>query len=342
MKRKIDIYAGLLGCGKTTLIRRLLQTEYQGKKVAIIENEIGKVNLDGLAVQAAGVTVREMTSGCVCCTIQGEFTRAIDLLVMEVDPEIIIIEPTGAADLAGLIDACKRSKRAELRRIIMLVNAKKLAHLLSVVGNFYRDQIRLASCIYLNFTETMDPAGINKGKILLDEIHKGVPIVDTPLESITDQTFAGVYISEDAVPAKDEREKNANLIVADLNKTEAIHILPQVKQANLYTYTLQVPTPISDNGYEKLKEILTDEIHQKIWRAKGLVRLQSGEMRKVDLTFGDVFEEKIPETITKLVDEKNVLGQIVLIGTSIDKVWLKYACNNLIAEEKEGRCPVDE
>ena len=341
MKRRIDIYAGLLGCGKTTLIRRLLQTEYQGKKVAIIENEIGKVNLYGLAVQAAGVVVREMTSGCVCCTIQGEFTRAIDLLVMEVDPDIIIIEPTGAADLAGLIDACNKSKTAELRRVIMLVNAKKLAHLLSVVGNFYRDQIRLASCIYLNFTETMDSAGINKGKILLDEIHKGVPIVDTPLEAITDQTFAGVSISEEAVPAKDEREKNANLVVADLN-TEVIHILPRVKQANLYTYTLQVPTPISDTGYEKLKRILTDESHQKIWRAKGLVRLQSGEMRKVDLTFGDVFEENIPETITKLVDEKNVLGQIVLIGTSIDKVWLKYACNNLIAEEKEGRCPIDE
>lgn len=325
MKRRIDIYAGLLGCGKTTLIRRLLQTEYLDKKVAVIENEIGKVNLDGPVVQTAGITVREMTGGCVCCTIQGEFTRAVDLLVEETDPDIIIIEPTGAADLAGLVDACQRTKRAGLHRIVMLVNAKKLARLLTVVGGFYREQLRLASCIYLNFTETMDLAGIDEVKLLLDEIHPGVTIIDTPLESITDQTFAGIAVSGTEVPAQKGRKKEAGLVIADLNRTEAVRILPRAKRADLYTYTLQVPTPISDSEYEKLKTILADETHQKIWRAKGLVRLQNGEIRRIDLTFGDVFEEDMPKEIMNLTDENDFIGQVVLIGPLINQVWLKKA-----------------
>ena len=195
MTCQIDLYAGLLGCGKTTLIKKLLETEYKGKKVAIIENEIGAVNLDTGELSAADISVKEITNGCVCCTIQGEFTRAIDMLVESEHPDYIIIEPTGAADIQGLLSACKKVHTAALRRCIMMVNAKKLVRLLKVVGPFYHDQIVNSSCVYLNFTENMTEEQILEAKEALLSINPKVTLADTPLADISADTFAGAVFA---------------------------------------------------------------------------------------------------------------------------------------------------
>ncbi|MBQ1312349.1 MAG: GTP-binding protein [Blautia sp.] len=342
MNCPIDLYAGLLGCGKTTLIRRLLETEYRGKRVAVIENEIGKVNLDGIqltgadpssgraasgfsgASAAPSVFVREITGGCVCCTVQGEFTKAVDLLVETVQPDCIVIEPTGAADITGLLKACRLSRLAAVRRLVMLVNARKFLPLISVVGSFYLDQIRSASCIYLNFTERMTAEGVQAVREKILEINKEVKIIDIPMAEISEETFSSLPVPQDKKTVSEARTlRGSSLKVRSLDAEEAgsrpVHILSGNKaQSPLVTWTLEIPFPLTQAQFELLQKELENNQHSEIWRAKGILPMVSGEERKLDFVFGDLFSENtaLPE------NHRDVLGKLVLIGKKIDtKAW---------------------
>ena len=150
---KLDIYGGLLGAGKTTLIKAMLRCAYPGKRVAVIENEVGRVNLD--AGEFTGITVRPLTAGCVCCTLKGDLVAAVRELVRREMPEIIVMEASGAADLDAIRRICGEIDGVSLNRCVMVVNARKLRKLMTVVGEFYRIQLREATAIYLNFTEAL-------------------------------------------------------------------------------------------------------------------------------------------------------------------------------------------
>lgn len=313
----IDLYAGLLGCGKTTLIKKLLETEYKGKKAAIIENEIGAVNLDAGELSATDITVQEITNGCVCCTIQGEFTRAIDMLLEAEHPDYIIIEPTGAADIKGLLDACQKVHSAALRRCVMLVNTQKLLRLLSVVGPFYHDQIRHSSCIYLNFTERMTADRIAEAKEALLSIHPQLTLVDTPLSDITADTFTGAAftgaLDEAACTAKNAAP---TLNIRSLDDHAPVKMmLPRRGQETLYTYTLNLAHPLTSEHFARLKALLTDAGPCDIWRAKGIILLTTGEKKRLDVTFGDLYEDTAKA-------QPEAEGKIVLIGKKLDASWL--------------------
>lgn len=317
MTCQIDLYAGLLGCGKTTLIKKLLETEYKGKKAAIIENEIGAVNLDAGELSAADISVKEITNGCVCCTIQGEFTRAIDMLVESEHPDYIIIEPTGAADIQGLLSACKKVHTAALRRCIMLVNAKKLVRLLKVVGPFYHDQIVNSSCVYLNFTENMTEEQILEAKKALLSTNPKVTLVDTPLADISAYTFADAVFTETSVLSSFAKKAGSSLTVRTVNSGAPVRMMvPGRSQETLYTCTLELEHPLTDEQFIRLKSMLTDTSHCDIWRAKGIIPLTSGERKRLDLTFGDLFETAA-EAPAEEAD-----GKLVLIGKKLDTAWL--------------------
>ena len=354
MRCPIDLYAGLLGCGKTTLIRRLLETEYRGKRVAVIENEIGKVNLDGVQLAsvdpssgsaaygfscesaAPSVFVKEITGGCVCCTVQGEFTKAVDLLVETVRPDCIVIEPTGAADITGLLKACRFSRKADVRRLVMLVNARKFIPLISVVGSFYLEQIRSASCIYLNFTERMTAEEVQTVREKIMEINKEVKIIDIPIGEISEETFSSLPVPKDQKAVSEVRAfRDGSLSVRSLDAEEAesqpVRILSGNKASSrLVTWTLEIPLPLSQAQFELLKKELESNHHSEIWRAKGILPMASGEERKLDFVFGDLFSEDtvLPE------NSRDVLGRLVLIGKKIDtKAW-----EQLINTPAAGAC----
>lgn len=324
MTCQIDLYAGLLGCGKTTLIKKLLETEYKGKKAAIIENEIGAVNLDAGELAAADISVKEITNGCVCCTIQGEFTRAIDMLVESEHPDYIIIEPTGAADIKGLLSACQKVRTAVLRRCIMLVNARKLVRLLKVVGPFYHDQIEQSSCVYLNFTENMTGEQILEAKEALLSINPKITLVDTPLTDITAATFSGAVFTEKPLSSSSVKKNGPSFTVRTVNSGAPVRMMvPGRGQETLYTCTLELEHPLTDAQLIRLKSMLTDTTHCDIWRAKGIIPLTSGERKRLDLTFGDLFEN------TAGVPAEEIDGKLVLIGKKLDMVWLKEQLRNL-------------
>ena len=324
MTCQIDLYAGLLGCGKTTLIKKLLETEYKGKKAAIIENEIGAVNLDAGELSAADISVKEITNGCVCCTIQGEFTRAIDMLVESEHPDYIIIEPTGAADIQGLLSACKKVHTAALRRCIMLVNAKKLVRLLKVVGPFYHDQIVNSSCVYLNFTENMTEEQILEAKEALLSINPKVTLADTPLADISADTFAGAVFIETSELSSFAKKAGSSLTVRTVNSGAPVRMMvPGRSQETLYTCTLELEHPLTDEQFIRLRSMLTDTAHCDIWRAKGIIPLTSGKRKRLDLTFGDLFENAA-EAPAEEAD-----GKLVLIGKKLDTAWLTDQLHSL-------------
>lgn len=326
MSCQIDMYVGLLGCGKTTLIKKLLQTEYLGQKVAIIENEIGAVNLDAGELSGTDIAIREITSGCVCCTIQGEFTRAIDMLVETEHPDYIIIEPTGAADIRGLLDACKKVHTASLRRCIMLVNTKKLTRLLKVVGPFYHDQIRQSSCVYLNFTETLTPEQIEEARQALLSINPSLTLVELPMENINSETFSrSSFVLPDSSPSGSITKKAApSLNVQPLDKKTPVKMLmPRQNQETLYTCTMDIPQPLTPQQFDKLKSALTNTAHCDLWRAKGILSLTTGEKKRLDLTFGDIYEG-----LSENADSETE-GKLVLIGKKINMDWISLQINRL-------------
>jgi hypothetical protein len=175
---KLDIYGGLLGAGKTTLIKAMLPCAYRGKKTAVIENEIGRVNLD--AGEFSGITVRPLTAGCVCCTLKGDLVAAVRELVLTEAPEYIVMEASGAADLDAIRRICEEIDEVSLNRCIMVVNARKLRKLMTVVGEFYRIQLREATEIYLNFTENLPGEELIAVKQLLRELNPDARVIDTP------------------------------------------------------------------------------------------------------------------------------------------------------------------
>jgi G3E family GTPase len=308
----LDIYGGLLGCGKTTVIRKMLETTYKGQKVAVIENEIGKVNLDQGEFNLPKMSVKELTAGCVCCTIKSNFTEAVREIAHSIQPDVIILEPTGTAGMRDLIDACLEVREVRLNKCILIVNAKKLKALLSVVGEFFLDQIRTAHVVYLNFTETLTPEQKQEVVEKLLEINPDLAVVDIPLAQLDENSFPN---QENEVFAESSAKGRAVIRVEELQNSTSAKIYPKnVRQ--LYTWTYQFQKPFTEEKIERLKELLADTEHCNLWRAKGILQMDNGTMKKIDLTFGDLFEEN------RDVAEDARAGTLVLIGKRMDTQWL--------------------
>ena len=327
MNCQIDLYAGLLGCGKTTLIKRLLETEYAGSRSAIIENEIGKINLDAVTLRRPEVRITEITGGCVCCTVRGEFTKAVDLLAEQARPDYIVIEPTGAADIGSLLEACRMARKASLRRLVMIVNARKFLMLLKVVGSFYLEQIEAASCIYLNFTETMTEEELQAVRDRIRELNPEVRIIDTPMDKITGETFREAAWTEPA-SARSSGRGVLEVIPSEMKKPVRISA-GRKEQKTIFSRTLEFPGPLSEEEFKELMQRLEKEEKNGIWRAKGLLLMKTGEIRRVDMTFGDVFEEDISG------EAADAAGRLVLIGPGANR-----AAQVERSESVDGSAPV--
>ncbi len=311
---RLDIYGGLLGTGKTTLIKRMLSTTYAGYKTAVIENEIGKVNLDVEELRDAAVSIKEISSGCICCTLKGSLTEAVKMLVEQEQPDYIVVEPSGAADLADVAKACMDLECVILNRIVMVVNAKRLQRLLKVVGNFFLDQLRNAWTVYLNFTDGLDSDHIEEIKKSLWEINSELTIVETPLPEIIPETF-----SEETGSLEKFRRTNVADAVSEKSpaqRSSAVKIHPVYKNSrNSWSYEFK--DCFNEGSLERLMAVFRQEQCADIWRVKGCLKMSSGEIKKVDISFGDQFMESIvnfPENKTNL---------LVVIGKEINVRWLK-------------------
>jgi G3E family GTPase len=179
---KIDIVSGFLGAGKTTLINKLLDEAYKGERLALLENEFGEIGIDGDLVKGSGITVKELANGCICCTLQTDFIDGLQELVETWQPERILIEPTGLAQLADILAPCRKAAESlnlEINAVFTVVNAASYTALIAVSGAFFTSQIADARLIVLSATQSIPVEDMSLEEIVasLRALNPQAPII---------------------------------------------------------------------------------------------------------------------------------------------------------------------
>ena len=182
---KIDIFSGFLGAGKTTLIKKLIQEGYVGEKVVLIENEFGEIGIDGGFLQDAGVNITEMNSGCICCSLVGDFSKALKQVFTQYAPDRIIIEPSGVGKLSDILKAIdKVDEDLKVNVVVTVVDGKKCKMYHKNFGEFYNDQVENANVVVMSKTETLSEDKIIDGASLIKMLNGEALIVTTPVEML--------------------------------------------------------------------------------------------------------------------------------------------------------------
>lgn len=182
----IDIYSGFLGAGKTTLIKKMIKEAYTGEQIVLIENEFGEIGIDGGFMQDAGIQVNEMNSGCICCSLVGDFGRALKQVISEYHPDRILIEPSGVGKLSDVIGAVQRvaTDEVQLGCFVTVADATKCKVYFKNFGEFYSNQIETASAIILSRTGTISEEKLDTAVSLLREHNQKAVIITTPWEQL--------------------------------------------------------------------------------------------------------------------------------------------------------------
>ena len=200
----IDIYSGFLGAGKTTLIKKMIQEAYCGQQLVLIENEFGEIGIDGGFLQDAGINITEMNSGCICCSLVGDFGKALTEVIERYHPDRIVIEPSGVGKLSDVIAAVEKvtGEDVVLGNTVAVADAGKVKVYMKNFGEFYNNQIETASTIILSRTDAIAQAKLDAAVALLREHNANAALITTPWNELTGSQIM------DAMEGKDTAAKD--------------------------------------------------------------------------------------------------------------------------------------
>ena len=207
---KIDIYSGFLGAGKTTLIKKMIAEAYQGEKLVLIENEFGEIGIDGGFLQDAGINITEMNSGCICCSLVGDFGKALEKVIHEYHPDRVIIEPSGVGKLSDVIGAVEKVDGVELGYTVAVADAGKVKVYMKNFGEFYNNQVETATTIILSRTDSIQQEKLDKAVELLREHNPDATVVTTPWSELTGAQLIAAMEGKATVAAVLEELKHAH------------------------------------------------------------------------------------------------------------------------------------
>lgn len=192
---KIDIFSGFLGAGKTTLIKKLIQEAFEGEKLVLIENEFGEIGIDGGFLKDAGINITEMNSGCICCSLVGDFGTALQEVLDKYSPDRIIIEPSGVGKLSDVIKAVsgvmENNPDVKMNGYVAVADATKCKMYMKNFGEFYNNQIEYAKTIVLSRTGSISDEKLNAALALIKEKNDKATIITTPWEQISGKQILG-------------------------------------------------------------------------------------------------------------------------------------------------------
>lgn len=214
---KVDIISGFLGAGKTTFIKQLVSSVFQGEKIVLIENEFGEIGIDGGFLKEAGIEITEMNLGCICCTLVGDFSAALKKVVEEYHPDRILIEPSGVgklSDVAKAVEAVREQAQIELNSRITVVDGKKAKLYMKNFGEFYNNQIEHATTIVLSRTQMMTEEKLQTCVEQIRKENQTATLITTPWDQLN-----GEVIRQALEHSKDA----ANLISEECNCHEHDH-----------------------------------------------------------------------------------------------------------------------
>ena len=330
---KVDIFSGFLGAGKTTLIKKLIKEAYSGEKTVLIENEFGEIGVDGKFLEDAGVEITEMNSGCICCSLVGDFGEALKKVVADFAPDRILIEPSGVGKLSDVIRAVRNvgSDSLELNSFTTVVDAGKCRIYMKNFGEFFNDQVEHAQTIILSHTGLVSEEKTAKAVEMLREHNKDAVIVTTDWDQLTGAQILeamekkNISLEDELRKLSEEEEEDECQICGHHHHHDhddehehhhhdhdhdhhhhhhhADDIFTSWGRETAVKYT-------ADEMNEILKALENEEKYGIILRSKGVVASENGEWIHFDYVPGE------PDVRTGSAD---ITGKICVIGSKINE-----------------------
>lgn len=334
---KIDIFSGFLGAGKTTLIKKLIREAYAGEKLVLIENEFGEIGIDGGFLKDAGIEITEMNSGCICCSLVGDFSKALSQVLEQFHPDRILIEPSGVGKLSDVIRATSsvQGTDAVLNGFTTVVDANKCKMYMKNFGEFFNDQIEHASSIILSHTEAISADKIARCVSLIREKNPDASLVTTPwdeldgkqilaameqkhtmdeiLEKLLSETHAHHHEhhhDEDAHEHEHhhDHEHNGESCCCCGHDHDGEHHHHHADDVFVSWGTETTKAYTAEELEAILAELLRDTEYGMVLRAKGIVPCQNGGWLHFDYVPGE------PDVRTGNAD---VIGRLCVIGSNL-------------------------
>lgn len=284
----IDVISGFLGAGKTTLIRKLLEEEYHGNNVVVIENELGQVGLDGEFLQTSAIEVKEIYSGCICCTLKGNIQEAIEEVITTFQPEVILIEPSGVAKLSSVLEDLEQYK-GDLNLLITVVDPQNYALYKKNFPDFFMDQLKNASTLIFSRTQLLEEMQLNAISADLMHINEQAVIIDTPWDQLSTTQLQKHSISEE----------HWHQLLKDISPSPPPFQIWGASTEKTFSYA-QIEAILQAFDTEELGHIT---------RAKGILKGSDGWYR-IDYCGGE-------KNIAPLAEGSN--GRVCVIGEQVNK-----------------------
>ena len=328
---KVNIISGFLGAGKTTLIKKLLTGSVAKEKIILLENEYGEVGVDGSFMKDSGIIVDELNSGCICCTLVGDFQKAVDELIAKYHPDRLLIEPSGVGKLSEILAAVERAKERHSDLVVTgcatVVDAGKCRMYMKNFGEFFLDQIKTSATVIFSRTQLLSAERIEKSRALVEEQHPGVRIVTTPWDDLSADTLLEVIESgkpmeihlddDDDDDDEDEHEHHHHHEDGETCSCGHHHHHHHGHDADEVFVSVGVETA---NRYEQdevkamLDKLSDEEEYGTVLRAKGVLQNAAGEWFQFDYVPGESqFRPGTPD----------YTGRLCVIGAHIDEKALR-------------------
>ena len=333
---KIDVVSGFLGAGKTTLIKKLLKEALDGSKTVLIENEFGEIGIDGGFLKEAGIEIKEMNSGCICCSLVGDFGTSLKEVISTYAPERILIEPSGVGKLSDVLKAVENvagDLDVEINSAVAVVDASKCKMYMKNFGEFFSNQIEYAGTIILSRTDKVDHAKLNACVEMIREHNDKATIITTPLDQLDGRevlkTIEGADKLEDMMKEMLEHihddhdedgwcghehhhhhDHDENCTCGCHDHDHDHHHHHHHADEVFTSWGIETPNTYSAEDIEKILTALDSGEYGAILRAKGMVPAPDGTW---------VYYDYVPEEHDIRSGKPEVTGKICVIGSKLDE-----------------------
>ncbi|MBL4937531.1 GTP-binding protein [Clostridium sp. YIM B02515] len=311
MKVKIDVFSGFLGAGKTTLIKKLINESFYKEKVVVIENEFGEIGIDGSILKTSNIEVKEINAGCICCSIAGDFKKAVKEVIDKYRPVRIIIEPSGVAKLSEILSACSSAELKgliEVDMVITVIDVLKYDMYIKNFGEFYKNQIMNAKTVVLSRTQKINSDKLLSIKENISSLNNRAFVVTTPWDKLS-----GQKISE--LNDKKSVQNEVNLIKRASGslglRASAGHKGNDVFQTISFETPKAFSSKLLKNYLDKANE---NKAYGTILRAKGIVQVENEEWIQFDYVPGEFEMRKTAPDYS---------GRLCVIGVDLNKENIK-------------------
>lgn len=315
---KVDIISGFLGAGKTTFIKLLIENVFAGEKLVLIENEFGEIGIDGGFLKDAGIEITEMNSGCICCTLVGDFSKALRKVIEEYHPDRVLIEPSGVgklSDVSKAIEHVKKEADIEIEGRITIVDGKKAKLYLKNFGEFFKDQVAYANTIVVSRTQMMEDHSIEECVKMLREENKEASIISTSWDKLSkeaiehalspDTQLEGIFEEEKCPVCSHEHHHEGACGCGHEHHHHHHHHADEIftswGQETAHKYTEEELDFL-------LKALSETEGYGTILRAKGIVEMENGSWKQFDL---------VPQEYEVRESAADYTGRLCVIGTDL-------------------------